>query len=140
MIINKNNLEKLQKLSLHDSEFNEIRTVYDENTIVIPINHYYFRTKAILRFLDVLYCEITLNKLWGYDNYIFSCELNEEDIILEELKRLHYNESKKEFIVRSKLREYQSLDEFFSLTLLLHSGDKIKIITRQIVLEKVIKQ
>lgn len=135
MIINKENLEYLSKLELHDSEFNKIQIMYEENKIIIPIEHYYFKKNGVLKFLDVLYFDITLKKLWGITNYIFNCEINEEDNVLKEFKNLYNEENKKELSKWSKLGEFKNLDEFFSIIILLHSGDSIKIITRAIILE-----
>lgn len=132
MIITKNNIDKISELNLHDSELNEIICKYDEYKIIIPIKHYYLKKDMLLVFEDVLYSQISYYKLWGNGNYIFQCEINEDDVLIEQLKDMQVKELRQPLVTWSKLIECENLEDFFSLTLLLNSGDKINIISRKL--------
>ncbi|WP_143318643.1 hypothetical protein [Clostridium sp. HBUAS56017] len=137
MKVNKKNINRLDDFRLHDSELVEVCLKYDDNIMTVVINHFHLKNKVTIIFKEVLYTEMTNIKLWGGGDCILDWELNENDKMLENFIQMQDKELQSEFVVWSKLTEVADLNDFFSLSFVLNSGDKITTICNEIICEDI---
>jgi len=128
------NLDELTgNLSLHDSIINEIITDYSHHRLSINIYHGYLKIDLVLIFEDVLYTEITHFQLRGEGKFINSIsKINGNEQLMLDVKKIQSEEAKKcnDFKI-SRIEDY-NFDEAINISLLLNSGDTIKIISKQL--------
>lgn len=132
MLVNKDNINSMDKLKIHDSEITNVSLQYDVNIAKMYINSYHLKKDMVIVFKEVLYLEMTDIKLWGKGEYILDWELNEDDKMLHNFMEIQKKELQEEYVVWSKLTESNNMDDFFSISFVLNSGDKVTVICKEI--------
>ena len=106
-------MNKIKDLNLHDYEISDILCDYINQKVEIPIqlsNHQNKNKKAVLIFENVQYLDISLYEPWGAGIYINEVNVNDGTDII------------------NRLNKYQFNKEYFCISFLLNSGDKINVL------------
>jgi 3-dehydroquinate synthase class II len=133
-VIDKKTLANIYNMNLHDWRIDQVICDYENYQIIIPLSNLISKNqqlKANLIFKEVIYNEITYYELWGKGTYIFSCDVDDDIELISKLEKLKNDEK----FCCSRLTNYNSiLDEFVSFNISLNSGDTIRILAQQVIL------
>lgn len=130
MLINYQNLYKIQQINLHDSIFKEVRYDYFQKKIEVIVENKIWSTGNVsIEFKDVLYYEMTCCEFWGKGRSIICWSLMDTTNIYDKILRLEQVENAKS---NSIDRTPMSLMEFLGSEFWMNSGDKLKIICKSI--------
>ena len=129
MIITKKNINKIMDISLHDAYFEEVIYNNTYKEITIKLESEWGNVDYILEFRTVLYYEMVCCDFWGGGYNVVCWSRLDTTSIFDKLLRLQVIEQS-----RSKGTSYSPMDlyDYFGIEILLNSGDKLKIICKEI--------
>ena len=137
MIITKKNINKIMDISLHDAYFEEVIYNNTYKEITIKLESEWGNVDYILEFHTVLYYEMVCCDFWGGGYNVVCWSRLDTTSIFDKLLRLQVIEQS-----RSKGTSYSPMDlyDYFGIEILLNSGDKLKIICKEIGITEIAKE
>lgn len=133
-VVDKKTLTKINDMNLHDWQIKQVICNYDEYRVIIPMSKVISekqQLKANLIFEEVVYNEISYYELWGSGNYISHYDVDDNSELINKLEKYKNDEQ----FWCSRLTSYNSiLEDFISFNITLNSGDIIRILARQVIL------
>ena len=137
MIITKKNINKIMDISLHDAYFEEVIYNNTYKKITIKLESEWGNVDYILEFCTVLYYEMVCCDFWGGGYNVVCWSRLDTTSIFDKLLRLQVIEQS-----RSKGTSYSPMDlyDYFGIEILLNSGDKLKIICKEIGITEIAKE
>ncbi|VBB05623.1 Hypothetical protein LUCI_0833 [Lucifera butyrica] len=104
IIFSKKEIDKIQNVNFHDAKISKIISDYDEGTVEMPIiMDDTHQYAALLKFENVAYVEVNRKEPWGPGCYIFTLNVDDDE------------------------------GDYFKVSILLNSGDKVIIIAAKMV-------
>lgn len=137
MIINYKNFYEIEKINLHDADFEKVNfDYYTKNIEIKLINRSWKDSNYLLDFHNVLYYEMTCCDFWGGGYNVVCWSSLDTTEIFDKLLRLERVEKAKSFNGTPEQYTFMNLSEYLGIEICINSGDKLKIVCKEIEITK----
>lgn len=136
MIISYKNLHEIEKINLHDAYIENMIYTHSDKKINIKLESEWEKNDYDLDFHKVLYYEMTCCDFWGGGYNVAYWSSLDTTEIFDKLLRLERVEKAKSFNGISEQNTFMNLSEYLGIEICINSGDKLKIVCKEIEITK----